>query len=62
MNTWRALNSKLSRLSDEQVLALLDQERAGRRRLRMLNRLHQRASYLRTTRERIELMQEALIP
>jgi hypothetical protein len=62
MNTWRALNSKLSSLSEEQVLALLEQERAGRRSLRMLYRLHQRASYLRTTRERIELMEEALIP
>jgi hypothetical protein len=62
MNTWRALNSKLTSLSEEQVLELLEQERAGRRSLRMLNRLHQRASYLRTTRERIELMQEALIP
>ena len=62
MNTWRALNFKLSSLSEEQVLELLEQERAGRRSLRMLNRLHQRASYLRTTRERIELMQEALIP
>jgi len=62
MNTWRALNSKLSSLSEERVLELLEQERAGRRSLRMLNRLHQRVSYLRTTRERIELMQEALIP
>ena len=62
MNTWRALNSQLSSLSEERVLALLEEERAGRRSLRMLNRLHQRASYLRTTRERIELMQEALIP
>ena len=62
MNTWRALNFKLSSLSEERVLELLEEERAGRRSLRMLNRLHQRASYLRTTRERIELMQEALIP
>ena len=62
MNTWRALNSQLSSLSEERVLELLEQERAGRRSLRMLNRLHHRASYLRTTRERIELMQEALIP
>ena len=62
MNTWRALNSQLSSLTEERVLELLEQERAGRRSLRMLNRLHQRASYLRTTRERIELMQEALIP
>lgn len=62
MSTWRNLNAKLSSLSEERVLELLEQERAGRRSLRMLNRLHQRASYLRTTRERIELMQEALIP
>ena len=62
MSTWRALNSKLSSLSEEQVLELLEQERAGRRSLRVLQRLHQRASYLRTTRERIELMQEAIVP
>ena len=62
MSTWRNLIAKLSSLSEERVLELLEQERAGRRSLRMLNRLHQRASYLRTTRERIELMQEALIP
>ena len=62
MSTWRALNFKLSSLSEERVLELLEQERAGRRSLRMLQRLHQRASYLRTTRERIELMEEALIP
>ena len=62
MSTWRSLNFKLSSLSEEQVLELLEQERAGRRSLRMLQRLHQRASYLRTTRERIELMEEALIP
>jgi len=62
MNTWRALNSKLSSLSEEEVIALLEEERAGRRSLRMLQRLHQRVSYLRTTRERIQLLEEALIP
>jgi hypothetical protein len=62
MNTWRALNFKLSSLSEEQVLELLEQERAGRRSLRMLQRLHQRATTLRTIRERIAIMEEALIP
>ena len=62
MSTWRALNSKLSSLSEEQVLELLEQERAGRRSLRMLQRLHQRATTLRTIRERIAIMEEALIP
>ncbi len=62
MSTWRALNFRLSSLSEEEVIALLEEERAGRRSLRMLQRLHQRVSYLRTTRERIQLLEEALIP
>ncbi len=62
MSTWRALNFRLSSLSEEEVIALLEAERTGRRSLRMLQRLHQRVSYLRTTRERIQLLEEALIP
>ena len=62
MSTRRALNFRLSSLSEEEVIALLEEERAGRRSLRMLQRLHQRVSYLRTTRERIQLLEEALIP
>jgi len=62
MSTWRALNFRLSSLSEEEVIALLEEERAGRRSLRMLQRLHQRISYLRTTRERIQLLEEAIVP
>ena len=62
MLNWRTLNFKLSSLSEEEVELLLEEERLGRRSLRMLQRLHQRASYLRTTRERIQLLEEAIVP
>ncbi len=56
---WRELNKKLNLLSESEVLALLNAERAGQRRVTFLERLHQRYTALRTARERIELLQEA---
>ena len=56
---WRDLNKKLNLLSESEVLALLEAERAGQRRATFLERLHQRYTALRTARERIELLQEA---
>jgi len=41
------------------VLDLLDQERAGQKRITILARLHQRYNTLRVARERIELLKEA---
>ena len=46
-------------MSEDQVLDLLNQERAGARRISILERLHQRYTALRTARERIELLKEA---
>lgn len=61
MNTsWRELNRKLSLLSEDQVLQMLNDERQGARRVTMLQRLHQRYTMLRAARERIELMKEAV--
>ena len=57
--TWRSLNSKLSRLSEEEVLRLLDEERVGAKRISMLERLHQRYNTLRVARERLELLKGA---
>lgn len=57
---WRDLNKKLNLLSEQQVLDLLNAERAGARRVSFLERLHQRYTALRTARERIELLQEAV--
>jgi hypothetical protein len=56
---WREINRTLSTYTEPQVLALLDAERVGQRRVAVLERLHQRYSSLRVTRERIELLKEA---
>ena len=61
-DTWRSLNSKLSRLSEEEVLRMLHEEREGAKRVSMLQRLHQRYNTLRVARERLELLREAIQP
>ncbi len=61
-DTWRSLNSKLSRLSEEEVLRLLNEEREGANRVSMLQRLHQRYNTLRVARERLELLKGAIQP
>jgi hypothetical protein len=57
---WRDLNKRLNLLSEDEVLALLEAERAGQRRVTFLERLHQRYTALRTARERVGLLQEAV--
>ena len=56
---WRKLNKELALMTEEQVLSLLNEERAGARRISILERLHQRYTALRTARERMELFKEA---
>ena len=46
-------------MTEEQVLSLLNEERAGAKRISIMERLHQRYTALRTARERIELLKEA---
>ena len=60
--TWRSLNNELSRLSEEEVLSLLNEERVGAKRVSMLQRLHQRYNTLRVARERLELLKGAIQP
>jgi hypothetical protein len=60
--SWRKLNDVLSQLSEEQILTMLNEERAGSRRVSVLQRLHQRYTMLRCARERIELLKEAVKP
>lgn len=55
---WRQLNDKLHAMTEEEVLALLTEERAGARRITFLERLHQRYTVLRATRERLEILNE----
>ena len=57
---WRELNKHLNMLNEYEVLAMLEAERAGARRVTFLERLHQRYTMLRAARERVELMKEAV--
>lgn len=62
MLTWRELNGKLNTLSEAEVYQLLQAERRGMKRVSILQRLHQRYSALRVSRERIALLHEATMP
>lgn len=57
--TWRSLNDQLNNMSEEEVLELLNKERAGSRRATLLERLHQRYTILRSARERAEIFSGA---
>ena len=54
--TWRKLNEVLAMLPEPDVKALLDSEMAGPRRVKVIERLHQRYNTLRVARERAELL------
>lgn len=60
--TWRKLNEELKTFDEQKVLEMLNHERAHARRVVVLERLHQRYTTLRASRERIELLQEASQP
>ena len=60
--SWRALNDKLSSLTEEEVFAMLTHESLNERRSSILQRLHQRYCALRDARERIEVMAKAVRP
>jgi hypothetical protein len=59
---WRSLNAQLTTLSEDEVLALLENEREGEKRISMLQRLHQRYTILRAARERVEILKGAVRP
>jgi len=60
--SWRALNSQLSLMNEEEVLSLLQAEKHGERRASVLQRLHQRYNTLRVSRERLEILNLAVKP
>jgi hypothetical protein len=57
---WRTLAKSLRVMTEDEVKLLLDEERAGPRRALILRRLHQRYAALRTARERVEILAEAV--
>ena len=60
--TWRKQNAELKTLDEAKVLEMLTQERESAKRVSVLERLHQRYTALRASRERIEILQEARRP
>lgn len=60
--TWRKLNEELKTFDEDKVLEMLNHERSNAKRVVVLERLHQRYTMLRASRERIELLQEAKQP
>jgi len=60
--TWRKLNNELKTFDEQKVLDMLTHERGNAKRVVVLERLHQRYTVLRASRERIELLQEARRP
>jgi hypothetical protein len=60
--TWRKLNEELKTFDEQKVLDMLTHERGNAKRVVVLERLHQRYTMLRASRERIELLQEAKRP
>ena len=57
-NSWRSLNRRLNAMTEDEVKEALVAERATERRVTVVERLHQRFTALRATRERLELMME----
>ena len=52
MYTWKTLHEAISSMSEETVLAALNQEVEGKKRWTLIKRLHQRYCTLRANRER----------
>jgi hypothetical protein len=56
LNTWAELNAALKDCTEKEALKLMETERAGGNRARVLIRLHSRMNKLRADRERKEIM------
>ena len=57
-NSWRSLNRRLNAMTEDELKDALLAEMDGERRVTVVERLHQRFTALRATRERLELMME----
>lgn len=62
IKSWRQLLATLNQMTEQEVLEMLNAERQGAKRASILERLHMRYNTLRVSRERIEIMKEAVAP
>jgi hypothetical protein len=58
LHDWRKLNELLPTLTEAEVAEMLEHERGRKRRLSFVQRLHQRVSNMRVTRERLQYLAE----
>lgn len=58
LDNWQVLNKYISKITEEQAWALLNNERADKKRPQFLLRLYGRYNTMRTQRERSELLAE----
>lgn len=56
MKTWRKLLTDMPNMTENEIKEMLIEEHAGRRRVTVMLRLHQRFCAMRAERERKELM------
>ena len=56
MKSWRKFHQEANEYSEEQLLAMLEEEKLVHKRVKMLERIHQRYCTLRTSRDRLELL------
>ena len=56
MKSWRKFHQEANEYSEEQLLVMLEEEKLVHKRVKMLERIHQRYCTLRTSRERLELL------
>lgn len=59
LNSWSTLNSAVMDMSEDELIALLEREKAGKARLRILTRILHRYSKVRGLRERLEIVKVA---
>ncbi len=62
MITWRKFHQEANEYGEEQLLAMLEEEKRVHKRVKMLERIHQRYCTLRANRERLEILKEGKRP
>jgi hypothetical protein len=60
--TWRKFHQEANEYGEEQLLAMLEEEKRVHKRVKMLERIHQRYCTLRANRERLEILKEGKRP
>ena len=60
--TWRKFHQEANEYGEEQLLAMLEEEKTVHKRVKMLERIHQRYCTLRASRERMEILKEGRQP